>query len=206
MKQQKKRGDDFLKKLQIAREGYILISIVLYISGIICILLPQASYLLLCIISGIIFIAYGSIKIIGYFSDDLYCLAFQHDFASGLFLIVLGAIALGYNSKIQDYLSIGIGGSILLDSLLKIQTSGDAKKFGLKNWYWILIISLITGIFGFLTIMCTFQNEMPIRLIVGSALISEGFMSHYIIHNTVKKREERLLSYKIINSKKIKEE
>lgn len=185
-----------MKKLQIAREGYILISIVLYISGIICILLPQASYLLLCIISGIIFIAYGSIKIIGYFSDDLYCLAFQHDFASGLFFIVLGAIALGYNSKIQDYLSIGIGGSILLDSLLKIQTSGDAKKFGLKNWYWILIISLITGIFGFLTIMCTFQNEMPIRLIAGCALLSEGFMTHYIIHNTVKKREERLLSYK----------
>ncbi|MFQ9732082.1 MAG: hypothetical protein ACLT8X_11075 [Mediterraneibacter faecis] len=38
--------------------------------------------------------AYGIIKMIGYFSKDLYCLAFQYDLACGIFLIILGVVAL----------------------------------------------------------------------------------------------------------------
>lgn len=62
---------------------------------------------------GMILIIYGIVKVIGYFSDDLYCLAFQYDLACGLFLIAMGMI--------------------LLDALLKIQISKDARKFGLMN-------------------------------------------------------------------------
>lgn len=178
-----------LKKLQISRNGYILISSILYILGIICMILPQTTHLLFCIISGVILISYGIIKIIGYFSNDLFCLAFQHDLASGIFLIVSALIILIYNHRMYSYLPMEIGGLILLDSLLKIQTAGDAKKFGLEKWYWILGISLITGLFGFLTIMCTFHKNMPLRFILGCALLSEGFMSHYLIHSTVKKEK-----------------
>ena len=184
-----------LKRTQIAQYGYVLIAITFCVLGMIYMISPQISCFSFDILSGIILIVYGIIKIIGYFSNDLYCLAFQHDLASGLFLIALGIITLGYNHKIQDYASIGLGGLILLDSLLKIQTSGDAKRFGLKNWYCILGLSLIAGVFGFLTIMCTFQKEMPIRYVIGCALLSEGLMSHYLIYYTVKK-EKRLLPYK----------
>lgn len=47
-------------------------------------ILPSVSPMSVCIGSGIILIAYGIIKIIGYCSDDLYNLAFQHDLACGL--------------------------------------------------------------------------------------------------------------------------
>lgn len=157
---------------------------------------PQITHSLFYIINGVILISYGIIKIIGYYSNDLFCLAFQHDLANGVFLIVSGLIILIYHHRMYSYLPMEIGGLILLDSLLKIQTSGDAKKFGLEKWYRILIFSLITGLFGFLTIMCTFHKNMPLRFILGCALLSEGFMSHYLIHITVKKREDHLLAYK----------
>ena len=48
--------------------------------------------------------AYGVIKLIGYFSDDLFCLAFQYDLGSGLALIVLGAIVIGCKERIWQYL------------------------------------------------------------------------------------------------------
>ena len=91
-----------------------------------------------CIAGGILLITYGIIKIIGYLSDDLYNLAFQYDLGCGLFLIVLGMIVLVRNIRIQDHLYQGMGCLILLDSLLTIQTCGDAKKFGLETWYRIL--------------------------------------------------------------------
>ena len=60
-------------------------------------ILPSVSPMVVCICSGIILIAYGIVKIIGYCSEDLYNLAFQHDLACGVFLIVVGVITLGCN-------------------------------------------------------------------------------------------------------------
>lgn len=94
-----------MKKIRMARDGYVLISIIFYIAGIVCMTIPSISPLVLCITGGIILVAYGIVKIIGYLSDDLYDLAFQYDLACGIFLIVLGVIVLGCNLRIRSYLS-----------------------------------------------------------------------------------------------------
>lgn len=120
-------------RLRIARNGYILISIVFYIAGIIYMTASSVPPYMICIGSGIILIAYGIVKIIGYFSNDLYNLAFQYDLACGLFLIVVGVIVLRCNLRIQQYLSPALGLLILLDAFLKLQTSKDARKFGIES-------------------------------------------------------------------------
>ena len=61
-----------MKKIRMARDGYVLISIIFYIVGIVCMTIPSISPLVLCITGGIILVAYGIVKIIGYLSDDLY--------------------------------------------------------------------------------------------------------------------------------------
>ena len=94
-----------MKKLRMARDGYILISFIFYISGIIYMVMSSLSPLAVCICSGIILILYGIVKIIGYCSNDLYNLAFQYDFACGVFLIVVGIITLGCNLRIRKYLT-----------------------------------------------------------------------------------------------------
>ncbi|MDD6212612.1 MAG: DUF308 domain-containing protein, partial [Clostridiales bacterium] len=127
-----------MKKIRMARGGYILISSIFYIAGIVCMMVPSISPTSLCICGGLILIAYGIVKIIGYLSDDMYDLAFQYDLACGLFLMVLGIIVLGCNLRIRLYLSPGLGLLILLDAVLKVQTAKDAKVFGLETWKWIL--------------------------------------------------------------------
>ena len=98
-----------MKKLRMARDGYILISFIFYISGIIYMVMSSLSPLAVCICSGIILILYGIVKIIGYCSNDLYNLAFQYDFACGVFLIVVGIITLGCNLRIRKYLTPALG-------------------------------------------------------------------------------------------------
>ena len=89
-----------MKKLRLARDGYILMSIAFYVAGLTYMFLPEISPLTICITSGIVLIVYGIIKVIGYCSNDLYCLAFQYDLACGLFLMVLGVIMLSCNQRI----------------------------------------------------------------------------------------------------------
>ena len=182
-----------LKQLKIACTGYILISIVFYIIGFLCIVDPELIQLHSRTLAGVILIAYGIIKIIGYFSKDLYCLAFQYDFACGIFLIVLGIAALCISARFKDAsLLAALGILILLDSLLSIQTALDSKKFGLASWKYILILSMITGTFGVLIIL---KSTITFA---GCALLAEGVMRHYIVQHTA-----RLPDYHYLNENEL---
>lgn len=170
-----------MRQIKLAKTGYILISVLFYISGIICMMVPDIDGKSAVTAGGAILIAYGIIKITGYFSKDLYCLAFQYDFACGLFLIVLGIVALAAGRRgLEGHLLSELGVLVLLDSLLSIQTSIDAKSFGLSSWHAILAASILSGALGAVLIVTGAQQ------IAGLSLLAEGFMRHYIVRCTVR--------------------
>lgn len=180
-----------MERLRIARNGYILISVIFYIAGIIYMLISSVPPLMLCIIIGIILIAYGIVKIIGYFSNDLYNLAFQYDLACGLFLVVVGVIVLGCNLRIRQYLSPALGLLILSDAFLKLQTSKDARKFGIETWNWIMAFSIIAAVFGVLIIVKPLPGMRSSHVVDGCGLLVEGFMNHLTVRETVKIKNEK---------------
>lgn len=181
-----------MKQQKLAKAGYLVISVVFYIAGITYMLIRDVSPRAICHISGIILMACGIIKIIGYFSKDLYCLAFQYDLACGLFLIVFGIIALVRSQQIIPHLSVGLGTLILLDSLLSIQMSRDAKQFGLETWHVILIAAIVAGVFGGVVIISPFHTTLGQHVAAGCALLAQGFKSHCVVHYTVKTIERRM--------------
>lgn len=142
-----------MDRLRVARDGYVVMAILFYIAGIACFLPGSPSPMAACVICGIVLLGYGIIKIIGYMANDLYCLAFQYNLACGIFLTVLGIILLSCNIRIYPYLNMGAGMLILLDSLLTIQTSKDAKVFGLPTWHIILSFAILAGVFGVLLLV-----------------------------------------------------
>lgn len=169
-----------LRQIKFAKTGYILISVLFYISGVTCMMMPSIDTKPAVTAGGVILIAYGVIKITGYLSKDLYCLAFQYDFACGLFLIVLGMVVLIAGSQgFEGHFLSELGVLVLLDSLLSIQTAIDAKNFGLSSWQIILAASILSGVLGAALIVTGVQQ------VAGLSLLAEGFMRHYIVHCTV---------------------
>ena len=77
-------------RIKAAKIGYIMISILLCVLGIVLIAVPDFSLTLLCRLGGGIMVLFGLIKIVGYCSKDLYRLAFQFDLAFGILLVALG--------------------------------------------------------------------------------------------------------------------
>ncbi|MDE7018352.1 MAG: hypothetical protein K2P65_12435 [Lachnospiraceae bacterium] len=173
-------------KHKVARNGYIAISVIFYLTGMVHMICLSIPIMALCIIGAGILIAYGVIKMIGYFSDDLYCLAFQYDMACGLLLLIVGMIVLGWNLRLEPYLAPGLGFLILLDSLLKVQTSREAKAFGLQSWHWILIAAVIAGIFGILIVLAPFRTERAAHIVTGCGLLLEGGMNHLVVKAAVR--------------------
>ena len=80
--------------MRIAKIGYIVLSVVFCIVGILFVAWSDIGTQLLSLALGIAMIVFGGIKIVGYFSKDLFWLAFQFDFELGIISAVLGIIVL----------------------------------------------------------------------------------------------------------------
>ena len=89
---------------------------------------PEKAVKIICVLAGILFIADGIIKIIGYFSRDFYCLAFQFDLGFGILMIAVGILILVRREAILRLIFVIFGLVILTDALLRIQMSVEAQK------------------------------------------------------------------------------
>lgn len=174
------------KRIQTARIGYIIISILLCMLGIVLIAVPDFSVSLFCRIGGLILILFGLVKIVGYCSKDLYRLAFQYDLAFGILLIALGAVLILHSNTMMNVICILLGICILADALLKIQISIDSKTFGIRQWWLILAVAVITGIIGFLLVLRPSESVHIIILLLGIALFTEGMLNLVTVLTAVK--------------------
>ncbi len=175
-----------MKKLKLARDGYLAIALLFCIAAVVCLFFPPLPPLVLCNISGIILIAYGVIKIVGFFSEDLYCLAFRYDFAFGLLILVVGVLMLIKNNDVTGYLTPGLGWFTLLDSLFKIQMVKEASDFGLNGWNVILTIAIATGVISVLLIVGCFSSPLATKALVAGALLAEGCINFCVIQWAVR--------------------
>ena len=129
-----------------ARVLHVITSSLLALSGVVLLILPGRvsdiadvyRYLL-----GADFLVLGLVRVLAYFANDLYRLAFQHDLALGGFCLIFGVLMIVSPYRMQIVFPYIIGAYILIDALFKLQTALDAKAFGMKHW-WGLMLSALT--------------------------------------------------------------
>lgn len=173
-------------RIKDAKIGYIMISVLLCVLGIVLIAVPGFSVTLLCKLCGGIIMIFGLVKIIGYCSKDLYRLAFQFDLAFGILLIALGIILIIRTDAMVNLISSVMGISVLTDALLKIQISIDSKKFGIQKWWLILAMAILTGVAGFMLVFRPSESIKVIIILLGISLITEGVLNLITILTAVK--------------------
>ena len=171
---------------QIAKYGYIGVCIALYVAaGLVYLLDPSFLDPRFQTCCGAIMLAYGLVRIIGYFSKDFYCLAFQYDLALGILLMALGVITIVQRHQTESlYLTFGL--LVLIDGLLRIQLARDGKGFGLETWKIILVLAIAASFFGCLMIISLGFSENVRHILFIAALVIDGIMNHFIMVTAVK--------------------
>ena len=180
------------KRIWTAKVGYIVISILISVLGIVLITVPDFSASLLCRLGGGILILFGIVKIIGYCSNDLYRLAFQYDLSIGILLIALGAVLILRTRIMTNAICILLGIYTLADALLKIQISIDSKAFGIRQWWLILVVAIMTGTIGFLLVLRPSESTRVAMILLGLALLMEGVLNSITVLTSVKIIHNRL--------------
>ncbi len=175
-----------IRSIQTAKVGYLVISAALCILGVLLIVYPTISAKVLCYILGGVLTVYGIIKMVGYFSKDLYRLAFQYDLASGALITALGVIMLVIPDGVISVTHTVIGILILADGLFKIQIAIDAKRFGVSRWWLIAAAAILTGVVGLLLILHPFAGAAAAMILMGVGLLTEGILNLSVVLCAVK--------------------
>lgn len=176
-----------IKPVVTAKSGYIAMSAALCVLGIAMMLFPEKTAPLIAGMLGICMILFGLIKLVGYFSKDLFRLTFQYDLAYGILLIAMGIILLaktGGNLLVSISLIHGV--YVLSDSLLKVQIAIDARHFGIGLWWLILGAAILAGILGFLLVLRPFEGVELLVVISGATLLAEGILNLITVLTTVR--------------------
>ncbi|MCQ2545731.1 MAG: DUF308 domain-containing protein [Clostridia bacterium] len=179
-----------IDKIKTAKFGYIGISSLFCLLGIAMILFPDLSALAVEKILGVGMIIFGLIKLIGYFSKDLYRLAFQFDLAFGILLMLLGILTLVANGGTVMFICIVFGIAIMADGLFKIQIAEDSRKFGISNWWLIMALAIIACAAGIVLVLRPSIGSELLMIIFGISLLLEGILNLIVAVFAVKVTKE----------------
>ena len=172
--------------MKTAKIGYIVLSAVLCVLGLVLILFPEFSASMLGVACGIVLLLFGIVKLVGCFSRDLYRLAFQYDLACGCLLILLGAVMLLRPDSLLNFICVALGIYILTDGLFKIQIAVDARRFGLRRWWLILTEAILAAILGLVLIFRLTDSTRVLTVFLGITMLAEGILNLSTVITAVK--------------------
>lgn len=170
----------------VAKAGYIVMSLVFCGAGVLFIVKPELSAMVISRALGAAMIVFGLIKLVGYFSKDLFRLAFQYDLGFGLLLIALGILVLAKPAGVLDFIFVALGIAILADGLFKVQIAVDSKRFGISTWWLTLVLAMVTGVVGLALVFRPWDSARLLTTLLGAALLAEGILNLCVAVSTVK--------------------
>ncbi len=143
-------------------------------------------------IFGALFLIVGLAKLLGYFSNDLYRLAFQFDLAMGIFAGVIGILLLIGPEGVINQLPTVVGIYVILDGSLKFQIALDARRFGMSKWLILFITSIVICVIGIASEILIYSGLLDRSIMAAAiALIALGLENVFVTAYTVRVRAQK---------------
>lgn len=171
---------------RIAKGSYVAASVLLIFLGILFIVFPDTSISVIVKLSAVIMMLFGIIKLVGYFSKDLYRMAFQFDLEFGILLFVLGLVVLIKPNDAVNVLCIALGIAVLTDGLFKMRISFESKKIGISEWWLTFAASILAILIGLTLVYKPSNSANAIMAVLGASLIVDGLLNLCVATTSVK--------------------
>ena len=186
---QRPQNDNLVKLAKITNTAA---SFLIFLAGLMLIFLPSTEVTSLQrTVLAVLFLLTGAAKMIGYYSNDLYRLAFQFDFAIGILCALLAGLLAFLPQRVLPTLPVLLSVYVILDALLKLQIAMDARRFGMESWIAILCSSLLLGLGGLFALSALYSSFLTPSVAIGIALGLDGLQNAWITMHTVRVRARK---------------
>ena len=162
---------EFIKK---AKWGYIILSVIYIILGVILLIYPSQTIDVVCRIIGVTALICGACIIIKSFFRGAASLMPAAGLVFGIFSLVCGIILIANPSFVKSIFPVIIGIAMIADSASKLVTSFEIKKATEDGWLGVLVLSVIGLVFGFIIVFDAGATADFVVRIIGVSLIIEA--------------------------------
>ena len=169
---------EFYKHMRICS---IIVSLCTLILGIIMIIKPDVSALLICYILAFLMLVSGIYEIIRYFKLGVMGLFFRFDLGLGLCNLLIGFLLLIHPHGVLIFLPIAIALSMLIESVFDIQLAVEMKDYQMRDWWLSLVLGLIGIIVAILLLMNPMEGSIALIILLGISLMIYSIQSLYLI-------------------------
>ena len=173
-----------------AKIMHLFSAVIFFVAGLLLALVPdfEDSGIFRNALVGAASIIIGATGIYGYFSNDMYRLAFQLDFALGIFNVIFGILLIINPVQLSVLLPTAISILTLLDGTNKSQMALEGKQFGIPKWYLVLISAILEIVAGIVLIILAYL-ELDVRVWMGVAMGLVGVTNFWTTMYTVRVRK-----------------
>lgn len=177
-----------MELIKKALGAYITFAFVFVVLGICFIAWPRFSLVTVCYVIGSVILAFGIIKILNFVKNihRNHTFIYQFNLIIGIFLAVTGLLLIINSDLLIPILPIIVGIVITADGLQKIIAGIDSKRMHHEKWWLVIIVALITIIFGVSLILNPFAASDAMVRLLGFALIIDGAQNLTVILSTFK--------------------
>ena len=175
-----------------AKIMHLCSSVIFLIAGLLVVLVPDfedyQSFGM--IVVGVASIVIGATGVYGYFSNDMYRLAFQSDFALGIFNVIFGILLIINPTRLSILLPTAISILTLLDGGNKAQVAIEGQRFGISKWYLVVASAVLEIAAGVVLMILTYHGLADAsRILMGIAMGVVGVTNFWTTMYTVRIRE-----------------
>ena len=152
---------------QDVKNSFLLSAAVSIILGIVLIVYPVKTSLLICYIAGALLLFGGVVALIRY-------IASRGDLFVALVLILFGCFVIFESDLVIAFIPVVIGIILLANGLLSIQKAFNLKKTGLEKWWLEFLLALLTSVLGIIICTNPFDAVATTNIFIGICLVYSG--------------------------------
>lgn len=172
--------------LRIAKTGYLVLSALLILAGAALTFFPSVSGTILVVLLGVLFLLFGAVKLVGFFARDPYQLVFETDLVFGILYVVFGVLLLVRPAHTMAFFGAVFGLLLLSDGLTRVRIALDARPFGIRAWWLILVSAVLTVVLGVVLLFHPGEGSQVLLQLLGISLMADGIMNISTILTAVK--------------------
>lgn len=159
--------------------GFLGLSFLYVILGIVFLLFPSIGLTHICYLLGSVFVVFGVVCIVLYFMKEQYQNLNAYGFTGGAACLVFGIYILVKCSSVAGVFQQFLAVCIIINSIMKLQNSMDLLRLKDKFWWITTLLAVVTTIMAFI-ILCypdSFISDTSVHPYISVVLIVDGVLS-----------------------------
>ena len=162
------------KKLKTIKFEIIIVSVALFVLGLLLVLFPTASQEIICKGIGVALCVWGVLRLINYFRIAGNEILGSYGLVQGVTLLAFGIFFVIKPQVIGVFLGTALAIVVIIDGILKIQYAVDFYHLESDKWWIELVGAVIMVVVGIVALFNPFSTSSALIVFIGIAFMIEG--------------------------------